>query len=118
MLGADEVVRFLEAVPSLKCRPALATAYGAGLRVSEVITLKIADIDGSRMLIRIEQGKGGKDRYAVLSVHPAAAWGSKCVLEETTSFVCCTNELDFPVVSLRGIRRRKRRCTGVGAAAH
>lgn len=68
VLGADEVVRFLEAVPSLKCRAALATAYGAGLRVSEVITLKVADIDGSRRLIRIEQGKGGKDRYAMLSV--------------------------------------------------
>ncbi|WP_431857299.1 site-specific integrase [Azospirillum sp.] len=68
VLGADEVVRFLEAVPSLKSRAALATAYGAGLRVSEVITLKVADIDSSRMLIRIEQGKSGKDRYAMLSV--------------------------------------------------
>ncbi|CAO3415979.1 tyrosine-type recombinase/integrase [Azospirillum argentinense] len=83
MLGADEVVRFLEAVPSLKCRAALATAYGAGLRVSEVITLKVADIDGSRMLIRIEQGKGGKDRYAVLpssssaSCAPTGAWPSR-----------------------------------------
>jgi site-specific recombinase XerD len=67
VLGPDEVVRFLEAVPSLKCRTALATAYAAGLRVSEVVTLKLADIDSSRMLIRIEQGKGGKDRYVMLS---------------------------------------------------
>lgn len=67
ILGPDEVVRFLEAVPSLKCRTALATAYGAGLRVSEVVTLKLRDIDSSRMLIRIEHGKGAKDRYVMLS---------------------------------------------------
>jgi site-specific recombinase XerD len=53
VLGADEVVRFLEAVPSLKSRTALTTAYAAGLRVSEVIALKVTDIDSSRMLIRV-----------------------------------------------------------------
>jgi integrase/recombinase XerD len=67
VLSADEVVRFLEAVPSLKNRTALTTAYAAGLRVSEVVALKLADIDSGRMLIRIEQGKGRKDRYVMLS---------------------------------------------------
>ena len=67
VLGADEVVRFLEAVPSLKCRAALTTAYAAGLRASEVASLKVANIDSSRMVIRVEQGKGGKDRYVMLS---------------------------------------------------
>ena len=67
VLSADEVVRFLEAVPSLKSRTALTTAYAAGLRVSEVVALKVADIDSGRMLIRVEQGKGGKDRYGMLS---------------------------------------------------
>jgi integrase/recombinase XerD len=67
VLSADEVVRFLEAVPSLKSRTALTTAYAAGLRVSEVVALKVADIDSGRMLIRVEQGKGGKDRYVMLS---------------------------------------------------
>ena len=67
MLSADEVVRFLEAVSSLKSRAALTTAYAAGLRVSEVAGLKIADIDSGRMVIRIEHGKGGKDRYVMLS---------------------------------------------------
>ena len=57
VLSADEVVRFLEAVPSLKSRTALTTAYAAGLRVSEVVMLKIADIDSGRMMIRVEQGK-------------------------------------------------------------
>jgi integrase/recombinase XerD len=67
VLSADEVVRFLEATPSLKSRTALTTVYAAGLRVSEVVLLKIADIDSQRMVIRVEQGKGGKDRYVMLS---------------------------------------------------
>ena len=67
VLSADEVVRFLEAVPSLKSRTALTTAYAAGLRASEVVGLKVADIDSERMVIRVEQGKGGKDRYVMLS---------------------------------------------------
>ena len=67
VLSADEVVRFLEAVSSLKARIALTTAYAAGLRVSEVVGLKAADIDSDRMVIRIECGKGGKERYVMLS---------------------------------------------------
>lgn len=67
VLSADEVVRFLEAVPSLKTRVALTTAYAAGLRASEAVGLKVSDIDSSRMVIRVEHGKGGKDRYVMLS---------------------------------------------------
>jgi hypothetical protein len=57
----------LEAVPSLKTRVALTTAYAAGLRASEAVGLKVNDIDSGRMVIRVEQGKGGKDRYVMLS---------------------------------------------------
>jgi integrase/recombinase XerD len=67
ILGADEVVRFLEAVPSLKTRTALTTAYAAGLRASETVSLKVADIDSSRMLIQVRHGKGAKDRTVMLS---------------------------------------------------
>ena len=67
VLSADEVVRFLEAVPSLKARTALTTAYAAGLRASEAVSLRIGDIDSKRMVIRVEHGKGGKDRYVMLS---------------------------------------------------
>ena len=67
VLSADEVVRFLEVVPSLKSRAALTPAYAAGLRVSEVVHLKLVDIDSARMMIRVEQGKGRKDRYVMLS---------------------------------------------------
>jgi site-specific recombinase XerD len=67
VLSGEEIVRFLEAVPGLRNRVALTTAYGAGLRVGEVVRLTAAAIDSSRMLIRIEQGKGSKDRYVMLS---------------------------------------------------
>ena len=67
VLSADEVVRFLEAISSLKSCIALTTVYATGLRVSEVVLLKIGDIDSHRKVIRVEQGKGGKDRYVMLS---------------------------------------------------
>jgi len=67
VLNVEEVGRLLEMAPGPKYRAALGTAYGAGLRVSEVATLKIGDIDSARMLIRVEQGKGRKDRNAMLS---------------------------------------------------
>jgi integrase len=67
ILSADEVVRFLEAVPSLKARTALTTAYAAGLRASEAVSLRVADIDSDRMLIQVRHGKGAKDRTLMLS---------------------------------------------------
>lgn len=67
ILSADEVVRFLEAVPSLKARAALTTAYAAGLRASEAVSLKVANIDSARMLIQVHHGKGAKDRTLMLS---------------------------------------------------
>ena len=67
VLSPDEVARFLEAAPGIKYKAALSVAYGAGLRVSEVVWLKVSDIDSKRMMLRVEQGKGRKDRYAMLS---------------------------------------------------
>jgi integrase len=67
VLSGEEIVRSLQAVPGLRNRAALTTAYGAGLRVCEVSALKVGDIDSSRMVIRVEHGKGGKDRYVMLS---------------------------------------------------
>ncbi|ASY73910.1 Mobile element protein (plasmid) [Sinorhizobium fredii CCBAU 83666] len=58
ILSADEVVRFLEAVPSLKARTALTTAYAAGLRASEAVSLKVADVDSQRMVIQVRHRKG------------------------------------------------------------
>ena len=68
ILNGDEIIRFLEAVPSLKARTALTTAYAAGLRAGEVVVLKVSDIDSERGVINVKHGKGGKDRTVMLSV--------------------------------------------------
>jgi integrase/recombinase XerD len=67
VLSLDEVARLLNATTCLKHQAALSVAYGAGLRVAEVSTLKISDIDSERMLLRVERGKGGQYRNAMLS---------------------------------------------------
>jgi len=67
VLSVEEVTLLLQAATAPKYKAAFATAYGAGLRVSEVIALKVADIDSERMLLRVERGKGRKDRHAMLS---------------------------------------------------
>jgi site-specific recombinase XerD len=66
VLSREEVARLIAAASNLKHQTALSVAYGAGLRASEVIALKVGDIDSQRMTLRIEQGKGRKDRYAML----------------------------------------------------
>lgn len=67
ILSREEVRRLIAAAGNLKHQTALALAYGTGLRVNEVVTLKVGDIDSQRMTLRVEQGKGQKDRYAMLS---------------------------------------------------
>ena len=67
VLSHAEIASLLEAAPGLKWRTALSVAYGAGLRASEVVGLKVSDIDSERMRIRVEQGKGRRDRDALLS---------------------------------------------------
>ena len=67
VLSREEAARLIAAVRHLKHQTALSVAYGGGLRVSEVVALKVGDVDGKRMTLRIEQGKGAKDRYVMLS---------------------------------------------------
>jgi site-specific recombinase XerD len=67
VLSSEELLLFFDNIAGLKYRAALMVCYGAGLRVSEAVSLKVSDIDSKRMLIRVEQGKGKKDRYAMLS---------------------------------------------------
>ncbi len=67
VLSPEEVRRLLDAAPGFKYRLLLSLAYGCGLRASEVVSLKVCDIDSAQMVIRIEQGKGRKDRYVMLS---------------------------------------------------
>ena len=83
VLSPEEVGRLLEAAPgpSLKYKAALSIAYGAGLRAGEVMMLRVSDIDSKRMLIRVEHGKGKKDRHAMLSpqlLELLRAWWLQC----------------------------------------
>jgi len=66
VLSREEVSRLIAAAWNLKHQTALSVAYGTGLRASEVISLKVGDVDSQRMTLRVEQGKGRKDRYAML----------------------------------------------------
>jgi len=67
VFSPNEVVRLIEATRGVKQRVLLMTAYSAGVRVSELVNLNLADISSERMMIRVEQGKGQKDRYTILS---------------------------------------------------
>ncbi len=67
ILTTEEVARLIACAGNPKYKAALSVAYGAGLRASEVVALKVGDIDSKRMILRIDQGKGKKDRYAILS---------------------------------------------------
>lgn len=83
VLSSADVARLLEAAPGpgLKYKAALSIAYGAGLRGGEVVMLRVSDIDSKRMLIRVEQGKGQKDRHAMLSPQLLVilrAWWEQC----------------------------------------
>src|SRR5580700_4171658 len=82
-LTPDQVARLLETAPGpgLKYKAALGLAYGAGLRGGEVVMLRVGDIDSERMLIRVEMGKGRKDRHAMLSPQLLSllrAWWLQC----------------------------------------
>src|SRR5260370_28926514 len=83
VLSPDEGARLIAATGNLKHQTALSVAYGAGLRASEVVALKIGDVDSHRMTLRIDQGKGPRDRYAMLSpvlLKPLRGWwrGAHC----------------------------------------
>ena len=67
VLSAREVAQFFKAIPSLKHRTILMLAYGAGLRIGEAVRVRVADIDRQRQVLRVQQGKGKKDRYTLLS---------------------------------------------------
>jgi site-specific recombinase XerD len=67
ILSVEEVARLIQCADNLKYQAALSVAYGAGLRASEITHLKVTDVDSERMILRVEQGKGGRDRHAMLS---------------------------------------------------
>ena len=107
VLNADEVVRFLEAVPSLKTRAALTTAYAAGLRASEAVGLKVADIDSVRMVIRVEHGKS-----LPLRRRGAARTGSSCCRHSCSASCAPTGVWPGPATgcSPAGTKRGRSTC--------
>jgi site-specific recombinase XerD len=118
VLSADEVVRFLEAVPSLKARTALTTAYAAGLRVSEVVHLKLADIDSARMVIRVEEGKGRKDRYVMLSTQLLTILRTYWRLSRPALWLFAGRESDRPLSATVLHAACRSACTAAGLTKH
>jgi integrase/recombinase XerD len=97
VLSPDEVAQFFAAVTSLKHRAILMTAYAAGLRVSEVVSLRVDDIDSRRMVIRIRQAKGRKDRYVMLSPRLLAILREYWKAARPTQFLFPGNVPDQPI---------------------
>ncbi len=89
VLSVEEAAQLLEAAPGIKYKAALGVAYGAGLRVSEVAHLKVDDINSTRMLIRVEQGKGRKDRNAPCSHHNSWSCCDCGGAKESGAASCC-----------------------------
>ena len=115
VLSQDEVVRFLEAVSSLKCRIALTTAYAAGLRVSEVVAVEVRNIDSDRMVIHIVHGKGGKDRYVMLSAQLLGILGAYWKLARPKRFLFPGRDEDcaINVTVLHAACRSAREAAGI-----
>ena len=98
VLSADEILRFLQAVPGLKSRAALATAQAAGLRAAEVASLLVNDIDSARGVIHVRQGKGRKDREAMLSPQLLGILRTYWRLARPKTFLLPGRDLDRPIL--------------------
>lgn len=97
ILGREEVERILTAPTNAKHRALLMTTYSAGLRVSEVVGLSVSDIDSQRMVIRVRQGKGNKDRYTILSERLLAELRSYWKRERPPSYLFPGTDIERPM---------------------
>ena len=114
VLSPEEVARLLEAAPGLKYKAALSVAYGAGLRVSEVANLKVSDIDRERMTLRVEQGKGQRDRTVMSSPRVSNCCASGGVRRGHRSRPLSRPEPDQPGDAAPAQPRRHRRLDPCG----
>jgi integrase/recombinase XerD len=105
---------FLDAVPGLKHRAALTTAYAAGLRVSEVVGLKVTDFDSSRMVIRVEQGRGRKDRYVMPSAQLLGILRSYWWLARLSHWLFPGRDADHPLQPTALHAACRSACTAAG----
>jgi len=99
VLSEEEVAQLLEAAPGVKYKAAFSVAYGAGLRVSEVANLKVSDIDSKRMLLRVEQGKGRRDRHAMLSPRLLARLRQYWVVAKPRTWLFPGKDPLFPITT-------------------
>jgi integrase/recombinase XerD len=118
-LSMSEVSRFFDAIPNLKHRAVMMTAYSAGLRTSEVVRLRISDIDSQRMVIRIEQGKGHKDRYVMLSPKLLELLRAYWKVARAKEWLFPARKTNHPISSnmVRLIAKKARRRAGLGKYA-
>jgi integrase/recombinase XerD len=115
VLSPDEVARFFAAIKNVKHRAMLMTAYAGGLRVSEVTQLRAADIDSQRMVIRVRQGKGRKDRYVMLSPRLLQILRAYWKAVRPRDFLFPGAMLDRPLTteSIKKVCQRARRAAGL-----
>jgi site-specific recombinase XerD len=115
VLGPDELARFFAAVKDLKHRALLMTAYAAGLRVSEVTRLHVADIDSARRVIRVRHGKGQKDRYVMLSPRLLEVLRASWKAARPSDFLFPGAAADQPLTtgSVRQVCSRARQAAGL-----
>jgi integrase/recombinase XerD len=97
VLTQEEAARLMEAAPGPKYRAIFGAAYGSGLRVGEVTTLLVSDIDSDRMLIRIRQGKGQKDRNAMLSPRLHQLLQDWCSIAQPTMWLFPSHDPVYPM---------------------
>jgi integrase/recombinase XerD len=116
VLSPDEVACFFAAVRNIKHRAILMTAYAAGLRVSEVTRLQVSDIDSHRMVIRVRQGKGRKDRYVMLSPRLLEALRAywKAVRPGDILFPGASPDRPITTESIKKVCQRARVAAGLG----
>jgi integrase/recombinase XerD len=116
VLSPDEVVRFFKAVRNIKHRAILMTAYAGGLRVSEVASLRVTDIDSQRMVIHVRRGKGQKDRYVMLSPRLLEMlrlyW--KAVRPRDYLFPGANVDRPITTASIQKVCQRARKAAGMG----
>ena len=115
VLSQSEVVQFLAAIRKLKYRVALTTAYAAGLRLSEILNLRVSDIDSKRMTIRVRQAKGHKDRYVMLSPKLLVLLRQYWETQRPTTwlFPGKTKQHQLNEGVLQHVARRARHCSGL-----
>lgn len=110
ILSQEEVVQFFTAIPNVKHRAILMTIYATGLRVNEALHLKLVDIDSARMVVRVDQGKGRKDRYIMLSPVLLAILREYWKIARPKTWLFQHRYIDKPITSsaMRQVVRRAR----------